>query len=159
MEPTLPRVLEYRRLTPQWRTGFGEFCRAIEAAGDTAYFSPHPFTAEVLDRLVLYSGRDLYYVAVEDAVVIGYGLLRGWDEGFAIPSLGIAIHPSVRSSGLGTSLMEFLHVAARRRQADRIRLRVHAGNLSAARLYRRLGYSFEPPTGDYLVGFKDLRRP
>ena len=99
----------------------------------------------------------LYYIMVEGPSVLGYGLLRGWDEGYAIPSLGIAIHPSARSSGLGLSLMHFLHAAARRRGAAKVRLRVRNDNARAVELYKRLGYAFESSEENYYVGFKELR--
>ena len=151
-------ALEYRRLTEEWRTGFGEFCRALERTGETEFFLPHPFTDAELDRRVRYDGLDLYYIAVEGPRVLGYGLLRGWDEGYAIPSLGIAVHPASRSCGLGSSLMHFLHVAAARRQAKKVRLRVNRTNTKAIELYNRFGYEFEPAEGSYYVGFKQLRR-
>jgi len=152
-------TLEFRRLATEWRIGLAEFCRALEAAGDAAFFQPHPFSESELDRVVLYSGMDLYYVAVQGTKVLGYGLLRGWDEGFAIPSLGIAIHPAARSCGLGLAFMHFLHVAASRRGAEKVRLRVNTGNSKAIELYNRLGYSFEFTEGGYYVGVKQLRRP
>lgn len=156
--PVHPEVLEYRRLSPEWRSALAEFCRALELAGDTGFFSPHPFTGEELDRRVNYTGPDLYYVAVEGARVLAYGMLRGWEDGFAIPSLGIAVHPAARSCGLGSSLMHFLHVAAARRGAERVRLKVNTTNTKAIELYRRLGYTFESTEGSYYVGFKQLRR-
>jgi len=151
-------ALEYRRLTAEWRAGIAEFCHALEIAGDTAFFHPHPFTDSELDRVVRYAGMDLYYIAVEGTKVLGYGLLRGWDDGYVIPSLGIAIHPAARSCGLGLSLMHFLHAAASRRQAGTVRLKVNSGNTKAIELYKRLGYSFDLMEGDYHVGFKQLRR-
>jgi [ribosomal protein S18]-alanine N-acetyltransferase len=151
-------TLEFRRLTTEWRNGLAEFCRALEAAGDAAFFQPHSFSDIELDRVVLHSGRDLYYVAVQGAKVLGYGLLRGWDEGYAVPSLGIAIHPAERSCGLGLAFMHFLHVAASRRGAEQVRLRVNPGNSKAIELYNRLGYLFESTEGGCYVGFKQLRR-
>jgi ribosomal-protein-alanine N-acetyltransferase len=148
--------LECRKLSIEWRSGFADFCRALEAAGDTAFFQPHPFTDAELDRLMLYRGLDLYYIVVEGPAVLGYGLLRGWDEGYAIPSLGIAIHPAARSSGLGLSLMHFLHAAARRRGAAKVRLRVRTDNTRAVELYKRFGYSFDSTEENYYVGFKGL---
>ena len=153
-----PRSLEFRRLTSEWRKGIEEFCSALERAGDTRFFRPHPFTADEFDRLVGYAGKDLYYVAVEGPSVLGYGLLRGWDEGYAIPSLGIAIDPKSRGYGLGVSFMEFLHAAAVRRGAQRMRLKVNTDNSKAIDLYKRLGYSFDTTEGPYYVGYKQLRR-
>lgn len=156
MTAPLPADIECRRLDPQWRTGIGELCRALEAAGDTATFRPHGFDDGALDRLVNYTGQDLYYVMVAGPSVVGYGLLRGWDEGYAIPSLGIAIHPSCRRSGLGVALMHFLHAAARWRGATKVRLRVREDNVAAKSLYRQLGYSFVATEGEYAVGIIEL---
>jgi ribosomal protein S18 acetylase RimI-like enzyme len=85
-------------------------------------------------------------------------MLRGWDEGYQIPSLGLAIHPSVRGQGLGKMLMGFLHLQAFRRGAEKVRLRVNSTNDKALKLYKGLGYVFEedPHQVDLLVGFKDL---
>lgn len=155
--PSAVHAIECRRLSSEWRRGFGEFCRALEASGETAFFQPHSFADASLDRLVQYQGLDLYYVLVEGPQVLGYGLLRGWDEGYAIPSLGIAIHPQARSFGLGSLLMHFLHLAALRKGASKVRLRVRDDNLKAIALYKRLGYVFESSEGAYQVGYKDLR--
>ncbi len=151
-----PTVLECRRLEERWRSALGEFCHALELAGDSSMFHPHGFDDATLDELVRYSGHDLYYVMVAGPSVVGYGLLRGWDEGYAIPSLGIAIHPSCRRRGLGIALIHFLHAAASWRGASRIRLRVKENNLPAKTLYQRLGYSFGSQEERYLVGYKDL---
>lgn len=148
--------LECRKLDRQWRAAFGDFCRALESSGDSRMFHPHGFDDKELDRLVNYAGADLYYVMVHGSSVIGYGLLRGWDAGYAIPSLGIAIHPSCRRRGLGIAMMHFLHAAAAWRGATRIRLRVNQENFAAKALYEGLGYSFAVVEGEYHVGFKDL---
>lgn len=93
---------------------------------------------------------------VADGEVLGYGLLRGWDQGYDVPSLGIAIRPDRRGQGLGILLMHFLHAAARQRGALRVRLRVHPGNARARDLYEKLGYRFEGEERGELVGFFEL---
>lgn len=150
-------VLECRRLGPEWADGLLEFLTGLRRAGDDEYFKPHEFTRAAVDRLCLYKGEDLYLVLVEGGRVLGYGMLRGWDEGYAVPSLGIAIHPDDRRSGLGKALMAFLHAAAIRRGAARVRLRVSPGNEKAIALYRSLGYEFGNEEAGLLVGLLDLR--
>jgi len=120
------------------------------------FFHPHPLTADEATARSNYSGRDFYCVMLEDDVVVGYGMLRGWDEGYAIPSLGIALDPSVRGRGYSRLLMNFLHDAARTRSATRVRLKVDSQNRPAIKLYRSLGYVFKPQTREELIGFLDL---
>lgn len=149
-------TLEVRRLGPGWKDPLARFLSAIEQAGDDRWFRPHPFTDEAVENLVGYRGLDLYFVMTEGEEVLGYGLLRGWDEGYDVPSLGVAIHPRAQGRGLGRALMEVLHAAAARRGARRVRLRVHPDNTQARRLYERLGYQFQSSEGGLLVGIRDL---
>jgi [ribosomal protein S18]-alanine N-acetyltransferase len=148
--------LEIRGLAPEWEVGLRELCRALEAANERRFFAPHPFDEAELQRRVHYRGLDHYSVVVLGSRVCGYGLLRGWDEGFTVPSLGLAIHPAARGRGLAELLMVFLHAVARHRGAQRVRLRVQPDNTRALALYRRLGYAFEQSGGGLLVGFKEL---
>ncbi len=146
--------LEIVRVTRASREGLLRFL--ADVAGETDFFSPHPYTPEVIDRIADSTGRDLYYVATNGEAVLGYGMLRGWDEGYEVPSLGISVHPSVRGTGLAQVLMAFLHAAARVRGASRVRLRVHRENQRARRLYESLGYHFAAEEGENLVGFFEL---
>ena len=55
--------------------------------------------------------------------------------------------------------MDFLRLAAWRRGAKKIRLRVYPDNTAAVNLYRKLGYELTPEKdGPYLVGFLKLER-
>lgn len=119
-------------------------------------FHPHPLTGAEATRIANYAGPDLYYSAVQGTRVLGYGLLRGWEQGYDVPSLGIALHPSARGTGLGRTFMHFLHAAARQRGARRVRLKVYAGNTLALGLYRSLGYHFEGEEAGQFVGYFEL---
>lgn len=150
--------LELVRLSPRWGASLERFLQTLRECGDAKFFAPHSMDGETIKQLAGQNGRDLYYLLVEEESVLGYGLLRGWDEGFHIPSLGIAVHPSVRGHGIGKVLMSFLHVAASRRGASRVRLRVLKENGKAIALYRSFGYVFEDAANnaEYLIGFKNL---
>lgn len=153
-------TLEAIRLRPEWENGLLQFLRDLKASGDDMFFSPHPTNAGAIRHIAAHEGKDLYYLLIEQGVVLGYGMLRGWDEGYLIPSLGLAIHPSARGQGLGKMFMEFLHLLAFRKGADKVRLRVRANNEKAINLYKGLGYSFEEDAAqsDFLVGFKEVGR-
>ena len=120
------------------------------------FFHPHPLTTEEAATRSNYSGRDFYCVMLQDNDVVGYGMLRGWDEGYAIPSLGIALDPSARGLGYGRTLMNFLHETAKKRGAAKVRLKVDSRNSAAIELYRSLGYVFEPEANQNLIGYLDL---
>jgi ribosomal protein S18 acetylase RimI-like enzyme len=150
------RTLRFVPLDPAWKSALKTFLEALEASGDDRGFKPHPFTDEVLERLAHHRGKDFYCVLVDGDRVLGYGMLRGWDEGYAVPSLGIAVHPAARRQGLGRLLMQHLHGRARKQGAVRVRLRVLQDNATAIALYREMGYRMESKEGPYLVGFLEL---
>jgi [ribosomal protein S18]-alanine N-acetyltransferase len=149
--------LEIRKLTPEWKQPLLTFLRSLEEVSNPDFFRPHPFTDGAVEEILHTTRNDLYYVLTEGSEVVGYGMLRGWDQGYAIPSLGIAIHPGLRGNGLGRMFMHFLAAAARGRGAEKIRLRVMAENGRALKLYESLGYMFKPEENElYLVGFLEL---
>lgn len=136
------QMVEVRTFGPHLVGALEVFFAALKDAGDERQFHPHPLNRAEAERRVRYTGADLYYVLMDEDRVIGYGMLRGWDEGYEIPSLGIAVHPAERGKGLSRFIMLFLHAAAKRRGAKKVRLTVLPDNEPALRLYRELGYAF-----------------
>ncbi len=141
---------------PEHASALAGFFERLRAQGIEKYFHPHPLTADEAPKRATYRGRDFYCVLVQDAVVVGYGMLRGWDAGYEVPSLGIVIDPAAQGRGYGRRLMEFLHATARERGANRIRLKVYPDNLKAVALYRSLGYEFQGEENGQLMGIRPL---
>ncbi len=138
-------ALEFRRLAPDLLPGLTAFFQRLAADGDAAHFHPHPFTEFEAEKICGYVGKDLYLVATRAGQVLAYGLLRGWDAGYDIPSLGIAVDESIRGTGLGSAFMRYLHCAAVQHGAESIRLKVYPENTRAKALYEKLGYQ---PAGE-----------
>jgi ribosomal protein S18 acetylase RimI-like enzyme len=153
---TLPPAIELRRLTPEWKDSLAEFFSSLKQSGADRQFHPHPFTAAEAERRAGYDGLDLYYICVAGEQILAYAMLRGWDEGYSVPSLGIAVESSARGCGIGELMMTLLHVAARRRGALKIRLKVYRDNAAALRLYEKMGYRFDGEEGDQRIGILDL---
>src|SRR5450759_1679008 len=109
---------------------------------DDTFFRPHPFTVDEAKVISCHQGRDAYTILVEEGRAVAYGMLRGWDEGYSVPSLGIAVRTSASGRGLGRSMMAHLHAEAARRGATVVRLRVHPENVRARLLYESLGYAY-----------------
>jgi GNAT superfamily N-acetyltransferase len=109
---------------------------------DSTYFRPHPMDAEGAARIVGLNGRDLYLLGVVQGEAVAYGMLRGWDEDYPVPSLGIGVRKDALRMGYGRAMMLALHEAARASGASTVRLRVNPENVAALSLYRSLGYRF-----------------
>lgn len=151
-------ALECLLLRPGLEDALGRFLADLAANGDDAFFHPHGGDQATLRSLANDPGRDVHLLMVHLGDVVAYGLLRGWNEGFEVPSLGIAVHPSSRRHGVGRLMMEHLETIARLRGATVIRLRVRSDNHDARRVYEHRGYSFtaSKESSGLLVGLKDL---
>lgn len=141
--------------------GRGDAQRLTElfAALDASHFHPHPFTAAEARRRAAYEGRDVYAVLELDQRFVAYGMLRGWDDGYEVPSLGIAVRTDRQHRGHGRRMMDWLAGEALRRGATRIRLRVHPANAAARRLYESLGYRYAGEERGELLMRLELVRP
>jgi len=144
--------LECRVLKSTDSDALKEFFVDVIENEDDKLFHPHGFGHADAISICNYLGKDLYYAVFSGETVLGYGMLRGWDEGYDVPSLGIVISRKARGLGLGRMLMQFLHSAARNRGAESIRLTVLKNNAIAKKLYESLGYVFTE-SEDSFVGY------
>jgi len=152
----MPSSVSYRKVTPRWVKPLRRFFREIEKKKESKYFHPHPLSDEGAKEIAAYQGQDLYFLQVKGNTITGYAMLRGWDEGFSVPSLGIAIHPGYRRQGLAKQFLAFMHRRAKEKGADKIRLSVYTDNVSATRLYRSFGYCFGEEKDNQVIGFYEL---
>ena len=143
--------LECRVLKPEDSTALGRFFTKVVGNADDKLFHPHGFGYVDADNICNHQGKDLYYGVFSGDDILGYGMLRGWSDGYDVPSLGIVISWKVRGLGLGKMFMSFLHSAERNRGAKSIRLTVLKENVVAKSLYESLGYTFSE-SGDSFVG-------
>lgn len=153
-----PLELLYRRLTPRYVHELVAFLGRLAADGDDRLFHPHPFTPDAVATVAAPGGRDEYLVvtAGRQGPVVAYGMLRGWEEGFSVPSLGIAVDRQWRGLGVGRRLVSHLHAIAASRGATTVRLKVYHSNTTALALYRSLGYEFQRYSPDEWLGFVTL---
>jgi ribosomal protein S18 acetylase RimI-like enzyme len=110
------------------------------AAIDTTFFRPHPMNAEAAAAIANHAGRDVYLIGHERGQAVAYGMLRGWDEGYPVAFLGVAVRTDHHGHGDGRAMMLALHRAVMAQGSDRVRLHVAPDNTRARRLYDSLGY-------------------
>lgn len=132
------------------------FLRALVLAGGNRFFHPHPLDETTAMAVCGNPGKDYYCGAFEENRMVAYGMLRGWNEGFAFPSLGLAVHPSECGKGRGQRILQHLHQVARDRGCGKIRLTVYRENLTAVRLFAQAGYRLVSNDESRSVGWLDL---
>ncbi len=103
-------------------------------------FDPFPFTAAEARRIALEPHQDRYYIATRGEDVLGLSMLRGFDEGYEIPSFGIFIDHEHHGQGIGRRLTAWTIEQARWRDCPAVRLTVYADNATALGLYASLGF-------------------
>lgn len=105
-----------------------------------ATFDPFPLDAERARQIALEPGKDLYFAAVAGEELVGFSMLRGFEEGYAVPSFGIFVDEAHHGHGLGRRLTEWTVDRARERGCPAVRLSVYASNPAAHALYESLGF-------------------
>jgi ribosomal protein S18 acetylase RimI-like enzyme len=145
-------MLEIVKLSSKMEQALASFFIDVSKDDYSRYYYPFDLTSETAKKLCALSGKDLHYVLINNETILGHGMLRGWDEGYDVPSLGIVIHPDVANRGLGSLFVGFLHSAAWRRGCSKVRLSVHKDNIAALSIYKKLGYVFVPKNEDEFIG-------
>lgn len=135
-----------------------QFFEHLSTLGEEHFFSPHPFTRQEAARMCRGDFLDYYCLARYGETPIAYGMLRGWDEGYEIPSLGITVRPDYRGLGVGVTMMQYLHLVAKLYGAKNVRLKVKRDNIKAKSLYEDLGYDFKDTETEYLIGLCALSK-
>lgn len=106
----------------------------------TRGFHPFPLNAETAQRIACTEHLDRYFLAVCDGEAVGLMMLRGWDEGYQVPSFGVLVDHRHQGAGLGRQMTEFAVAEARRLGCQRLRLSVYASNRPALSLYLSIGF-------------------
>lgn len=135
-----PHETTIRAVSPADARKLGCFFERNSGPATTRYFEPFPLTRDTADRIALLPRRDLYYVAVSKERIVGMSMLRGWDEGYNVPSFGIMIDSECRGKGLGRLLTSWTIQAAQDLDCAQVRLSVYASNITGLRLYESLGF-------------------
>jgi ribosomal-protein-alanine N-acetyltransferase len=137
--------LSIRPIGPQDAEQLGELFVGLAAGPEARQFHPHPLTKQEARRIATGGARrkDLYYAAFLGDQLIGYGMLRGWDEGYSVPSFGVAVGAAYRGRGIGRGLLRYAIEYARKRGASTMMLKVHLDNPGARHLYESEGFAFQ----------------
>ena len=128
------------------------FFKLLISNGDDRWFHPHELTDEVAREICSQNSTDYYCLMIGHGEIVAYGMLRGWEEGFEIPSLGIAVSPNFRNTGAGKTLLTFLHLVAGMKNCEQVMLKVYRENTKALELFKTYGYAFRKHSNEMLIG-------
>ena len=129
-----------RGLGPGDRDSLARFFYRNDVPEITDTFHPFPLTTATAEEIALSPGEDHYYGAFAEGRLIALSMLRGWNEGFEVPSFGIVVDSGWQRRGIGRKLTDFTLDRALWLGSERVRLSVYASNQNAHRMYVARGF-------------------
>jgi ribosomal-protein-alanine N-acetyltransferase len=105
------------------------------------YFKPFSFDEETLGRILRERRNDLYFTVLCDGELAGLYMLRGFDQGYTVPSYGVWIAQAYSRRGLARATLEHAVATCRAHGCREMMLKVHPLNTRAKLLYERFGFT------------------
>lgn len=103
-------------------------------------FIPFNFNEENINKILLESKYDKYFGVFINDIIVGFYMLRGFDEGYTVPSYGVYI--SKEYSGLGLSKLTLQHAISicKLNSIKKLMLKVHPDNKIAISIYESFAF-------------------
>ena len=122
------------------------------------YFHPFNFDITSVKSNMEKVKNDIFFGIFVDQKIVGFYMLRGWDEGYDVPAYGVFISPDYNGLGLGKLTIQHAISFCRVNQIKKIMLKVYPDNLLAKRMYEAFGFirkSIDKKNNN-LIYFKEL---
>jgi len=128
-----------------------------QLSGDSSDYLKH-FTAfeikvEVFHALLSQAVNDKYFGIFSGEEILGFYMLRGFDDGYEIPSYGVVISSTFSNKGLSKLTMFHAFSICRLNKINKLMLKVRPENIFAKKLYESLGFErtgFDEKNGNYI---------
>jgi ribosomal protein S18 acetylase RimI-like enzyme len=158
--------VEFREIQQQDVEALARFLEKNNVPAVVATFNPFPMTEQTAREIASENRLDHFYGAfLEEGRIVGLSMLRGWDEGFTVPSFGIIVDYRLHGRGIGSLMLDYTIRQAIHLGCNRIRLSVFASNRAGLHLYSSKGFIEDSrqavnvldEPNERIIMFKDLR--
>jgi len=106
------------------------------------YFAAFDGDVDQIASILGQARRDRYWAIRAGGHLVGFLMLRGLDDGFAIPAFGVYVSEAYAGKGIGKLALQFALTWCRLNAFDEIMLSVHPSNTSAIHIYEEFGFRF-----------------
>ncbi len=123
------------------------------------FFRPFSFDTAAIADVLSSQGQDVLMGLYWQSQIVGFFMLRGWNEGYDVPAFGILIDERYRGCGLEMLSLETAKIVCKLRGASRIMIKMHPENISAKGVLRKTGFvqsGVEVESGN-LIYHSDIR--
>jgi RimJ/RimL family protein N-acetyltransferase len=104
------------------------------------YFIPFEFDIQTISNKIKNLNRDSFWGIYVNDKIVGLYMLRGFDEGYEIPSYGVWISKEFAGKGLSKLTLQHAISYCRINLIKEIMLKVHPENLIAKKIYEDFGF-------------------
>lgn len=104
------------------------------------FFRPFGYDEPAIADALARQGQDIFMGLFWQAQVVGFFMLRGWNEGYKVPAFGILIDEQYRGYGLEMAALDTAKVICRLRNVSRLMIKMHPDNISAKGVARKTGF-------------------
>lgn len=120
------------------------------------FFRPFDFNQASICHMLLNREQDVFMGMFWQGRLVGFFMLRGWDEGYEVPAYGALIDEAHSGYGLATLSLRIAKAISKLSRAPRIMLKVHQANTRAKSLFERAGFiqtGVDPDRGIFIFHF------
>jgi len=117
------------------------------------YYTAFELTNEKFISLLTKAIQDKYFGIFFGDEIVGFYMLRGFDEGYEIPSYGVIVLSEFSNMGLSKLTLYHAFALCRLNKIKKLMLKVRPENTFAKNLYESLGFEktgFDERNGNYI---------
>ena len=144
--------ISIRKIGPDLAQELSELLRNVDP-DYSKYFIPFNFDLQTVEKKLTDAKLDLFFGIFVNARLVGFYMLRGFDEGYDIPSYGVWISSEFAGKGLARLTIQHAISFCKINNINQLMLKVHPDNLKAIKLYEDFGFinSGLDPKNDNLI--------
>ena len=153
-----PLALEIKRLTIKQAKELANLLQSSDKEY-SKYFIPFTFDLDTISGILSKTKNDQIYGIYVENNLAGFYMLRGFDEGYSIPSYGVWISEKYANRGLSTFTLQHAISFCKLNSIKKVMLKVHPDNLAAKHIYEKYGFKQTgvDPKIHHLIYHKDLQ--
>jgi len=122
------------------------------------YFVPFSFEVNSIKEILEIATNDKYFGVLISEKIVGFYMLRGFDDGYEIPSYGVWIAKEFSDLGLAKLTLQHAISYCKVNGIKKIMLKVHPDNSVAKKTYENYGFKQEgtDAKNNNLIFYKEL---
>jgi RimJ/RimL family protein N-acetyltransferase len=154
-ENPMNNSLAIRPLTPDDADALSTLLRS-QTPGYARFFRPFDFDRDTITSVLASHNQDVMMGLYWQDELVGFFMLRGWNEGYDVPAFGILIDEKYRGCGLEMISLETAKIICKLRGSSRLMIKMHPDNISAKGVLRKTGFirsGVESESGNLIYHF------